>query len=95
MVILEEMKKTKDSSRAPIPNAGKVSNTCSELAAAESDVGIVDTRCQDIRQIEPGFESGESLPFFLENRVRPGLSPEEGVAAIHSASLSICLKTNW
>jgi hypothetical protein len=94
VIFLEEAKKTKDGSRAPIPYTGKVSDTCTEFAAPESGGRIVDTSCQDIRQIEPSIKSGESLPFFLENRVRPGLPPEEGVAAIHSASLRICLKTN-
>jgi hypothetical protein len=57
VVFLEQPRKTKCGGRAPIPEDGEVADACTEFAALQSSVRIIDTRCQGVGQIEPGLES--------------------------------------
>ncbi len=88
LIFLKEAEEAEYGSRAPIPELGHPPNTRTELAPPESCVGIVDAGCQNVRQIKPCLEAGESFLLFLKQRIRPGFSPEECVTAIHFFTIS-------
>ena len=67
----------------PVPFLGKVSRTGAELPALQPGGLVVHSGRQDVRQVEPGLETGKLFPGLTKQRVRPGLSPEECVAAVH------------
>jgi hypothetical protein len=74
---------------APVEAPGEVADAHDEFTALQTGSFIIHAGCQDIRQIEPGFETGETLSLFREERIRPGFSPKECVTAVHCASFFV------
>ncbi len=69
--------------RAPVPQPREAADADSELTSAEPGFRIADAGRQDVRQMQPGFQHAELFPAPTEERVRLGLSPQEGVAVVH------------
>jgi len=67
----------------PIPFLDKISRSGAELPALQSGGLVVHPGRKDVRQVEPGLKARDLFPVLTKQRVRPGLSPEECVIAVH------------
>ena len=74
--------------RAPVPETSQAPNAYSEFSAGKSGINIVDTGCQNVRQVQPCLEAREFFPRLAKKRIGPDFSPNQRVSAIHLVTLS-------
>jgi len=82
-VLEQQVEETLRHAVAPVEAVGEAADAGDELPALQPGLCVVHSGREDVREVEPGFQPAELLPGPAQQQVRPGLSPQEGVAAVH------------